>query len=95
MCNEVTQNKVLVTANLSSMAYIERAPNEILLHIMSFLLAWRTVFQTPRGIVAMPTIMTLRSVSRRFRSMVMEFDFWKDESFDFCEPFDDIEDPGT
>lgn len=94
MCSEVTQNKPLITANLDSMAYIERAPNEILLHIMSFLLPWRTVFQTKRGIVAMPTIMTLRSVSRRFRSMVMEFDFWKDETFDFCEPLDDIEDPG-
>ena len=27
--------------------------------------------------------------------MVLEMDFWKEGAFDFCEPFDDIEDPGN
>ena len=95
MCSKVTQNEALVTANLVSLAYIERVPNEILRHIMSFLLTWQTAFETKHGIVRMPTIMTLRPVSRRFRRMMVETDFWRDDDFDFCEPFDEIDDPGN
>src|SRR5277367_1243690 len=69
--------------------HIDRLPNEILHHILSFFAADSSnsfVVLSPSGVSrAVPGIIGVRWVSRRFRTIANELAFWHDIHFDVTE----------
>jgi len=70
--------------------HIDRLPSEILHHILSSIRSRGDIKHPDYDAEFISTIFRLRWVSRRFRRIATELDFWLDDDFDFYFEFEKI-----